>query len=1277
MPQRSVLVALVALALTGGVFIARNLAATELTSLEQRLQQGFVQRPDIIQQTSSSLVDTFQGASVEDILHLGQQFVYGQIAKAMLELEYQKVPWVKVAPRKNYSQKATVDLLSLQLSEKELKGGKMNPGTTLKGIRQMHAFGGVVLQGIVPQKLCADIYRHTLVETKRVMAAEAAGKISSDDSEFGSIQANELRKDLPLKLNNESIAIFRHTLRLVQDIIVEKLGPEPKLVEFSSLLSFPGAGNQEMHPDAGMDDIDDSNDADVISAFVYLVNVSENMAALEFLPRTHTYYHFIDEHEMGNLQDTIVPIRMTVPVGTVILMDSRTHHRGTANTSPRNRPVFYFSFMAANEDPPDGPTYSLRKEYEGLTLTTLMTKIDSHFTPHENIEIQTERQNIPLELTTMNFNSMIKISRFSFVAFYDPRSASYNILNSQFMTLANKMQNVSDLTFCKLDGARHSYLADQIAPMFSESDQAVRDDDDIFVFGSPNYFPYILVLFEYGMNPVEYTGVVESESMRQFLYRRFESSARKDLIEDEISEDKLKKILDSDDFVMLGCFKTETLYNSNGSDTEGRELVASFRNASNELSGWVTSREVQANHVPALYCRKPVQLFYQGEFLDAWNIDTWFAHEQMVDSIVHWVEASMRSSYVWELTPDNSHRFLDMPEPLLVLLTHPDEEDENNVVKQALLAASKHVKAESKTLVQLSWANGPEFASQFRVGSSQKDLPRIVFVNTLAETEEVSYHAMKRKKGFSVNAILKEAQRLGLLTSYKKAQANARMRLERKNRAKTETSDSNINITDNSEDSDDEPDEDLLETATSIDSNSTTSEIATSISAHLVVLHEYMDYQYKGYANASGAKEIVEKGLMILKKVKSTLPELNLITVSAKKIEEMLRGNKTGLINLVKEKIKQLHYFGQSTGAVKLKSKALRLHQYITHSMKDIVKSLEADFRKNVPIEAEVVVAGDRSDFHSSSRKIEKIAIDRFDYKDLSMEKFYYDYAKKKRPVIIENFPMTKRPWSLDYIDELCGDRLVDLVKRSTETSSWGGLVDAEELELSEFIETYTTNTSRSSYYLHDWGLPSHCPKLFGDPPYDEFSMPKYFAGDYFQRVFPNNYQHSWPSLFIGAKGTQSDLHVDSGGTNFWMYLMSGEKEWRFFPREDIVNLYPRWGTAKFEVDAFNPDFKKYPLFEKANMFYTIQKPGDLVFIPGGNPHAVRNNDHIHSMSMNYVDASNYYLHLWTILNDEDWRGFELMSNGDFPEGLDSSQQDLTWGEFKSTNWSAKTFDIF
>lgn len=91
-------------------------------------------------------------------------------------------------------------------------------------------------------------------------------------------------------------------------------------------------------------------------------------------------------------------------------------------------------------------------------------------------------------------------------------------------------------------------------------------------------------------------------------------------------------------------------------------------------------------------------------------------------------------------------------------------------------------------------------------------------------------------------------------------------------------------------------------------------------------------------------------------------------------------------------------------------------------------------------------------------------------------------------------------------------------------------------------------------------GLPGHCPEMFGKAPFQEFYFPKYFAGDYFQRVPFNGYQHSWPSLFIGANGTESSMHVDSGGTNFWMYLLSGRKEWRFFDRSDMIYLYSeRW----------------------------------------------------------------------------------------------------------------------
>ena len=35
---------------------------------------------------------------------------------------------------------------------------------------------------------------------------------------------------------------------------------------------------------------------------------------------------------------------------------------------------------------------------------------------------------------------------------------------------------------------------------------------------------------------------------------------------------------------------------------------------------------------------------------------------------------------------------------------------------------------------------------------------------------------------------------------------------------------------------------------------------------------------------------------------------------------------------------------------------------------------------------------------------------------------------------------------------------------------------------------------------------------------------------------------------------------------------------------------------------------------------------------------------------MNYVDSSNYYLHLWTRVMNGDFRDFVLMSNNDFPQ---------------------------
>ena len=64
----------------------------------------------------------------------------------------------------------------------------------------------------------------------------------------------------------------------------------------------------------------------------------------------------------------------------------------------------------------------------------------------------------------------------------------------------------------------------------------------------------------------------------------------------------------------------------------------------------------------------------------------------------------------------------------------------------------------------------------------------------------------------------------------------------------------------------------------------------------------------------------------------------------------------------------------------------------------------------------------------------------------------------------------------------------------------------------------------RELLYLFDWSLPLHCPSLA-----DKLNVPAYFANDFLQRTASGSlYAKSWPSLFIGPKGSRSDLHIDA-----------------------------------------------------------------------------------------------------------------------------------------------------
>eukprot|EP00933_Yihiella_yeosuensis_P040202 TRINITY_DN34441_c0_g1_i2.p1 TRINITY_DN34441_c0_g1~~TRINITY_DN34441_c0_g1_i2.p1 ORF type:complete len:388 (-),score=46.23 TRINITY_DN34441_c0_g1_i2:79-1242(-) len=123
------------------------------------------------------------------------------------------------------------------------------------------------------------------------------------------------------------------------------------LVELASIVVKPGAIEQGIHPDTKAR----GDDARLITAFVYLQKTTKDNGALWIRPRSHSCFH---EHNF----------LVAMPAGGVILMDSRTFHKGGSHTVGRDRAVFYVSWIEPRRKGlqlPLGSSYALRRELWG------------------------------------------------------------------------------------------------------------------------------------------------------------------------------------------------------------------------------------------------------------------------------------------------------------------------------------------------------------------------------------------------------------------------------------------------------------------------------------------------------------------------------------------------------------------------------------------------------------------------------------------------------------------------------------------------------------------------------------------------------------------------------------------------------------------------------------------------------------------------------------------------------------------------------------------------
>eukprot|EP01125_Pyxidicula_operculata_P013856 TRINITY_DN4593_c0_g1_i1.p2 TRINITY_DN4593_c0_g1~~TRINITY_DN4593_c0_g1_i1.p2 ORF type:complete len:145 (-),score=16.57 TRINITY_DN4593_c0_g1_i1:149-583(-) len=119
-----------------------------------------------------------------------------------------------------------------------------------------------------------------------------------------------------------------------------------------------------------------------------------------------------------------------------------------------------------------------------------------------------------------------------------------------------------------------------------------------------------------------------------------------------------------------------------------------------------------------------------------------------------------------------------------------------------------------------------------------------------------------------------------------------------------------------------------------------------------------------------------------------------------------------------------------------------------------------------------------------------------------------------------------------------------------------------------------------------------------------------------------------------------------------------------------LISINPLRPSKTFEVDSFNPNFTKYPLLAHVPVYECTLMPGEVLFVPANTPHQVMNLEDSIAISMNYIDASNYF----TALNEIGMEGetgdesmmllFNLLREVDVRSNM--RLQNTEWNSFKS-----------
>jgi histone arginine demethylase JMJD6 len=149
------------------------------------------------------------------------------------------------------------------------------------------------------------------------------------------------------------------------------------------------------------------------------------------------------------------------------------------------------------------------------------------------------------------------------------------------------------------------------------------------------------------------------------------------------------------------------------------------------------------------------------------------------------------------------------------------------------------------------------------------------------------------------------------------------------------------------------------------------------------------------------------------------------------------------------------------------------------------------------------------------------------------------------------------------------------------------------------------------TYLQDELFLPSH-PELLEDL----VPEPAALQHDWF-KYLPPSIRPANAFLLWGTAHSRSSLHIDPYNWTGSNALIRGSKHWKFIPPHQDHLLYPLKDALcgsplecyKYQssVDAFTPNYRKFPKFQKAKVIDAEQSEGELMLIPPGWYHQAFN----------------------------------------------------------------------